>query len=66
MARAAALPSGRPARTQTRSYGRPPAALRVVHSRPSRRRRGPQPLRITLEWFILTMVGVVVLSLATG
>lgn len=66
MARTAALPSGRPAGTQTRSHGRPPVALRVVHSRPRRRRQNPQPLLITLEWFLLTMVGVVVLGLATG
>jgi hypothetical protein len=38
----------------------------VVHSRPRRRRRTARPVLITLEWFVLTMVGVVVLSLATG
>jgi hypothetical protein len=33
---------------------------------PRQRQRPARPLLITLEWFILTMVGVVVLSLATG
>jgi hypothetical protein len=66
MARAAALPIARPAGTQPRSRVRPPVSLRVVHSRPRRRPRGPQPFLITLEWLVLTMVGVVVLSLATG
>ena len=67
MARAAALPIARPAGTQPRSHVfRPLVSLRVVHSRPRRRPRGPQPFLITLEWFVLTMVGVIVLSLATG
>ena len=66
MGRAATLPSGRPAGTPARSHGRAPVALRVVRSHPRRRQRPARPFLITLEWFILTMVGVVVLSLATG
>jgi hypothetical protein len=45
---------------------RPPVALRVVHSRPRRRGHAVSPAIVTIEWFMLTMLGVVVLALATG
>ena len=45
---------------------RPPVALRVVHSRPRRRGHAASPALITIEWFMLTMLGVVTLALATG
>jgi len=61
MAKAATLP--RIAETPIR---RPPVALRVVHSRPRRRGHAASPAIVTIEWFMLTMLGVVVLALATG
>ena len=61
MAKAATLP--RIAETPIR---RPRVALRVVHSRPRRRGHAASPAIVTIEWFMLTMLGVVVLALATG
>jgi hypothetical protein len=41
-------------------------ALRVVHARPRRRERVTPPLFVAIEWFLVTLVGAIVLSLATG
>jgi hypothetical protein len=61
MAKAATLP-----RLVETPIRRPPVALRVVHSRPGRRGRAASPALVTIEWFMLTMLGVVMLALATG
>jgi hypothetical protein len=61
MAKAATLP--RLVETPSR---RPPVALHVVRSRPRRRGHAASPALVTIEWFMLTMVGVVALALATG
>jgi len=37
-----------------------------VHSRPRRRHQVTPPLFVAIEWFLVTIVGAVVLSLATG
>jgi len=54
------------AEVPTQRDARPPVTLRVVHARPPRRGRGVSPALVTIEWFMLTMVGVVMMALATG
>jgi hypothetical protein len=60
MAKAATLP--RLVETPIRR----PVALRVVPRRPRRRGHAASPAIVTIEWFMLTMLGVVMLALATG
>jgi hypothetical protein len=64
MSKAATL--RRTAETPTEAALRPRISLRVVRSRPRRRGHAATPAMITIEWFMLTMLGVVVLALATG